>query len=95
MNDFSAGPLDHCCRRVDVPSIGEPKTKVFDTARFPEILRSLLQNEDISRAGSLSLKEILLPIDGDHPEHVVIELKRSVEIADGESEMGESERWDH
>lgn len=83
MQDLSARALDRFRRPIDVTSIGEPKTEVFDAARSTDVFCSFLQHKDVTRSGSLSLKKIHFPIKGDHPEHIVIELERSVEIADG------------
>src|ERR1700738_3440356 len=95
MEDLSARSLNCRGGAVDVPRIGELKTEMLDAARSPDILRSLLEHENVVRSRSLGLKEVLVTIYGHHAEHVVIELERSLEIGHGDREMGESERFDH
>ena len=95
MQDLSARSLNCRGGAVDVPRIGELKTEMLDAARSPDILRSFLEHEDVVRSRSLGLKEALVTIDGHHAEYLVIELERSLEIGYGDSEMGESERFDH
>lgn len=76
---------------VDVPRIGEPKTKMLDAARLPEVLRSLLEHEAVVPSGSLGLKEVLVPIHGHHTEQVVIKLKGSLKKHAASSKRGIAE----
>jgi hypothetical protein len=48
---------------------------MLDAAGFPNVIRAFLEDEHVARAGSLSLQEFLLAVDGEHPENVVVELE--------------------
>src|ERR1700687_1620807 len=95
MQDLPARSLNCRGGPIDVPRIGELKAEMLDAARFPDVLRSFLEHENVARSGSLGLKEVLVTIDGHHAEDIVVELERSLEIAYSEGEMGKAERLDH
>src|SRR2546427_1196392 len=95
MLDLATRALDSERGLVDVARVSEPETEVLDAARLSDAVSAFLKDEDVARAWRLRLEKMLLPIDGEHPEHVVVELERSVQIAHRQGEVGQSERFDH
>jgi hypothetical protein len=93
--DPASGALDCAGGAVDVSSVGQSKSKVLDSATATDVLCPFFEHEYVARPRRLRLQEILFAVDREHPEHIVIELKRSLQIAHGEREVGQAERFDH
>src|SRR5712671_4686378 len=93
--DLSARALDGAHGLVDVARVSQTEPKVLDAAGASYVVGALLQDQNVARSGCLRLDELWLPINGQHPEHVVVELERSLEIAHCQREMGQSERFYH
>src|SRR5690349_20243865 len=80
---------------VDVAWVSETKTEVFDSAGFADAIPARLQYQNVLRARRLCLDEVRPTVDSQHAEHVVIELKRAVEITHRQREVSEAEGLDH
>jgi hypothetical protein len=93
--DLASSALDRGRRLVDVAWVGEAKAEMLDTAGCSDSLCSLFEDQYVVCARSLRLEEMSLSINGNHPEDVVVELERSLEIAYGQREVGQSERFYH
>src|SRR5258705_7328223 len=95
MLDLSSSPLDCRCGAIDVASVGQSKSEVLDPTGPTDVLRAFLEHEDVVCPRRLRLEETLLAVDRQHPEDIVVELERSLQIAHGEGEVGQAERFDH
>ena len=96
LGDFPARLLNGACSLVDVPRIRQAEAEVSDAAGLSDLVALAdLENNDVLAAGRLRLDETPLTVNRQHAKHVMVKLKRPIEIADGECEVGEAEGFDH
>ena len=71
-----------CCSR-------KPKCAILPD--LPTPLDFFLEDDHVPRTGRLQLREAVLPVDLDGPEHLPIELRGSIDVANSQRDVRQAE----
>src|ERR1700694_3210936 len=93
--DLPARALDGGHGFIDIARGRQTEPEVLDATGGSDVVGALFEHEGVAGAWGLRLDEMPFPIDSQHPEHVVVELERSLGIAHDHREMSKSKSLYH
>lgn len=89
------GPLDGLERERQISRIREPETEVAQASLAPRKPFGFLERDDVEGARAQDLRGLRVAQMDLHTEHIAIKSKRTFEVSDGKTDVGEPAGSDH